>query len=150
MTNVNITKVYPEPYQAVVELNSRVSECAVNSGLDDKLIELVKLRASQLNGCAFCLRMHTADAIAYGETSERLAVLAAWWESQYFSDAERAALQLTEQVTLISDHGRLADRGVDVGIHLSEKQIAAVTWLAIVLNSWNRIAICSHYPVAPQ
>jgi len=149
MTGVDIGKTYPEPYRAMLELNAKAGEAAVQAGLDPLLVELVKIRASQLNGCAFCLRMHTADAIAHGETSERLAVLAAWWESQYFGPAEQAALQLTEQVTLISDHGRLADRGIRPGDHLDDRQIAAVIWLAVVINAWNRIAIASHYPVAP-
>jgi AhpD family alkylhydroperoxidase len=134
----------------MMELNNQAIAAVQASGLDAALIELVKIRVSQINGCAFCLRMHTADAIAHGETTDRLAVLAAWWESQYFTDAERAALQLAEQTTLISDHGRIAGRGVDPDEHLSESQRAAVTWLTIVMNAWNRIAITSHYPVAPK
>jgi len=149
MTHVNISKAFPEPYRAMGELNARAAEAATAAGLAPRLVELVKIRASQLNGCAFCLRMHTTDAIEHGETADRLAVLPAWWESQYFSPAEQAALQLTEQVTLISDHGRLAERGIRPEEHLDERQIAAVTWLAVVINAWNRIAISSHYPVAP-
>lgn len=129
-------------YAAMARVEERID-------LDPVLRELVKLRASQLNGCAFCLRMHAADAVAAGETADRLAVLAGWWESQYFSAEEQAALQIAERVTLLSDHGRLADRGVDVDGVLTEKQIAAVTWLTVVINSWNRIAVSTHYPVAP-
>jgi len=149
MSHVNIGKVYPDAYKAMSELNNRAGAAAEAAGLDPKLVELVKMRVSQLNGCAFCLRMHSADAVKLGETTERIAILAAWWESQFFTDAEQAALQLAEQVTLIGDYGRVPERGIDVEAHLTTEQIAAVTWEAVVINSWNRIAICSHYPVSP-
>lgn len=148
MTHVNIGKQYPDSYQAMTELSKRAAAAAADAGLDQQLAELVRIRVSQLNGCAFCLRMHTQDAIKHGETPDRLAVLPAWWESQYFTDVERAALQLAEQVALPGDHGRLPDRGADPAA-LTDKQIAAVTWLAIVINAWNRVAVFSHYPVAP-
>ncbi|UPL16107.1 carboxymuconolactone decarboxylase family protein [Microbacterium galbinum] len=125
------------------------AEAGTDAGLSPLLVELVKVRASQLNGCAFCLRMHAADAVKHGETADRLAVLAGWWESQYFSPEEQAALVIAERVTLIGDHGRLPDRGITPEDVLTEKQIAAVTWLVVVINSWNRIAITSQYPVAP-
>jgi len=146
---VDMGKAFGQAYQAMRQLNDQAAQAAEEAGLDPRLVELVKIRASQLNGCAFCLRMHTADAVAHGETPERLAVLPGWWESQYFTPAEQAALQLTEQITLISDHGRLPDRGVRPEDHLDERQRAAVAWLAVVINAWNRIAITSHYPVAP-
>ncbi|MFB4352617.1 carboxymuconolactone decarboxylase family protein [Microbacterium sp. LS_15] len=149
MSHVNIGKIYSAPYRAMLEFNDQAVAAGVDAGLSPLLVELVKVRASQLNGCAFCLRMHSADAVKAGETADRLAVVAGWWESQYFSPEEQAALQIAERVTMIGDHGRLPDRGVDVDGVLSEKQIAAVTWLAVVLNSWNRIAISSHYPVHP-
>ena len=149
MSHVNIGKIYAAPYQAMLDFAGRAAEAGTDAGLSPLLVELVKVRASQLNGCAFCLRMHSADAVKAGETADRLAVLAGWWESQYFSAEEQAALQIAERVTMIGDHGRLADRGVDIDGVLTEKQIAAVTWLAVVINSWNRIAISSHYPVHP-
>jgi AhpD family alkylhydroperoxidase len=148
VAHVNISKQYPDSYQALLELDRRAAAAVADAGLDQRLVELVKIRVSQLNGCAFCLRMHTQDAVKHGETPDRLAVLPAWWESQYFSDAERAALQLAEQVTLPSDIGRVPTRGADPAA-LTDKQTAAVTWLAIVLNSWNRVAVFSHYPVSP-
>lgn len=150
MAHVNVGKVHPDAYKATVELNKRVVEAATSAGLDEELVELVKIRVSQLNGCAFCLKMHTTDAIAHGETWDRLAVLPAWWESQYFTDTERAALNLAERVTLISDDTSVANRGVTPEDHLNDEQISAVTWLAVVMNAWNRIAITSHYPVAPK
>ncbi|MFS0853518.1 carboxymuconolactone decarboxylase family protein [Microbacterium sp. 179-I 3D4 NHS] len=149
MSHVNIAKVYAAPYQSMLELSAKAEEAAADAGLSPLLVELVKVRASQLNGCAFCLRMHAADAVKHGETADRLAVVAAWWESQYFTAEEQAALQLAERITVISDHGHLPDRGIAPEDALTEKQIAAVTWLVVVINSWNRIAISSHYPVAP-
>ncbi|MBT2474202.1 carboxymuconolactone decarboxylase family protein [Microbacterium sp. ISL-103] len=131
----------------MLEFAGKAAEAGADAGLSPLLVELVKVRASQLNGCAFCLKMHCADAVKAGETADRLAVLAGWWESQYFSAEEQAALQIAENVTMIGDHGRLADRGVEIEGVLTEKQIAAVTWLTVVINSWNRIAISSHYPV---
>jgi len=147
MAHVNIGKVHPEAYKAVMALSEQAEKAADDAGLPPLLRELVRIRASQLNGCAFCLRMHTADATKHGETPERLAVVAAWWESQYFSPAEQAALQLTEQITLIGDAGHLRERGIDVEANLTPEQISAVTWLIVVINAWNRVAISSHYPV---
>jgi len=147
MTHDDIGQAYPGAYKAMYELSRQATAAAVDAGLDPRLMELVKIRASQLNGCAFCLRMHTADAVKHGETADRLAVLPGWWESQYFSDTEQAALQIAERVTLISDHGRLRDRDAAPEAVLDDKQIAAVTWLVVVINSWNRIAIASGYPV---
>ncbi|MGW9263423.1 carboxymuconolactone decarboxylase family protein [Gordonia terrae] len=95
------------------------------------------------------LRMHTRDAIQKGETADRLAVLPAWWESQYFTSEEQAALTLAEQVTRIGDEHTAAPPAIDVEQALSPQQVAAVTWLAVAINGWNRIAIASHYPVAP-
>ncbi|WP_420750250.1 carboxymuconolactone decarboxylase family protein [Rhodococcus sp. O3] len=145
MAHVNLGKQHPAPYKSVLTLNKEVEEAVAAAGLDPKLAELVKIRVSQLNGCAFCLRMHTRDAFDKGETTDRLAVLAAWWESQYFTEQERAALALAEEVTHPMEPGR---HEWDDG-SLSDEQVSAITWLAIVMNAWNRIAVRSHYPVAP-
>ena len=142
MATPNLGKLHPAMYNKVYELDTAAHEAAEAAGLDKKLVELVKLRVSQLNGCAFCLRMHTQEALKLGESTDRLAVLAAWWESQYFSAEELAALKLAENVNKINaestDYSPLTD-----------EQISAVSWLVIVMNSWNRIAVHSHYSVAP-
>lgn len=143
MPAVNLSTEHPEVYQSMIALSRAADAGFAASGLDPILAELVKIRVSQLNGCAFCLRMHSRDALAKGETADRLAVLAAWWESQYFSEVERAALALAEEVTRLA-----ADRVWDNG-SLTDEQVSAVSWLAVVMNSWNRIAVRSHYPVAP-
>ena len=126
-------------------MNGEADEAVKQAGLDPLLGELVKIRVSQLNGCAFCLRMHTRDAVAKGETTDRLAVIAAWWESQYFTDQEQAALGLAEQVTRLS----VPPREDWNNGSLNDELISAVSWLAVVMNAWNRVAIRSHYPVAP-
>lgn len=149
LPNVNVTKLFPGFYEAQMVVEKASQEAAETAGLDPLLLDLVKLRASQLNGCAFCLRMHTRDALEKGETTDRLAVVAAWWESQYFTPAEQAALAITEQITRIGDLHTSPASAVDIEGALDEKQIAAVTTVAIAINAWNRIAIASHYPVAP-
>jgi len=149
LPKVNISKQFSGPYEAFATFDAKVKEATEAAGLSALLVELVKLRVSQINGCAFCLRMHTRDAIAAGETADRLAVLPAWWESQYFSAEEQAALVLAERITRIADEHTAAASGVDVEAALSAQQIAAVSWLAVEMNGWNRIAIASHYPVGP-
>lgn len=149
LPHVNVTKLVPGLYDAQLAADRAAEEAAVNAGLDPLLVELVKMRASQLNGCAFCLRMHARDAVEKGETADRLAVVAAWWESQYFTPQEQAALTLAEQVTRIGDLHTAPVPAVDIEAVLDEKQVAAVVGIALVINTWNRIAITSHYPVAP-
>ncbi|MDV7090907.1 carboxymuconolactone decarboxylase family protein [Rhodococcus sp. IEGM 248] len=145
MTSVNLGKQHPSVYQSLTKLDAEVKAALATAEVDPLLVELVKIRVSQLNGCAFCLRLHTRDALAKGETTDRLAVVAAWWESQYFSDRERAALALAEQVTALAVPER---REWDDG-SLTDAQVSAIGWLATVMNAWNRVAITSHYPVAP-
>lgn len=145
MASVNLSKQHAGLYKTVVTLDSEVREALAEADIDPKLAELIKIRVSQLNGCAFCLRMHTRDALALGESTDRLAVLAAWRESQYFSDQEQAGLALAERVTAISEHD---DHEWDNG-QLTDQQVSAISWLAITMNAWNRIAIRSHYPVGP-
>lgn len=149
LPHVNLTKLVPGLYEAQLAADKVADDAAVAAGLDPLLVELVKLRASQLNGCAFCLRMHARDAIERGESADRLAVVAAWWESQYFTAQEQEALALAEQVTRIGDQHTSVGSPVDIGAALDEKQVAAVVAIAIAINTWNRIAIASHYPVAP-
>ena len=142
---VNLSKQHPTAYKQVIALSKEADEALARAGLDPLLGELVKIRVSQINGCAFCLRMHTRDAIAKGETTDRLAVIAAWWESQYFTEQEQAALALAEDVTRLPH----PDRRAWDNSSLNDEQVSAISWLAIVMNSWNRIAIRSHYPVGP-
>ena len=147
---VNLGKVSPEFYQAVAGLEKVASTSFAATDFSPGFPHLLRLRASQLNGCAFCLRMHMRDALAKGESTDRLSVLPGWRETEYFSEKEQAALVLVEEITLIAD-GQLPDEVYEeVAEHLSAEEIAAVEMIAITINAWNRIAISSRYPVAPE
>lgn len=146
---VNLSKSEPALYQAVAELERLASQALASAGIAEGFSHLLRLRASQINQCAFCVRLHTRDALANGETGDRLAVLSAWREAQYFSSKERAALALLEAITVISD-GQVPDVIYEqASANLSKEEVSAIEWLAIVINTWNRIAISSRYPVKP-
>lgn len=146
---VNLGKAAPELYQSVVNLDRLASESAAAADIAEGFTHLLRLRASQLNQCAYCVRMHTRDALAAGETSDRISVLPAWRESQYFDDKERAGLALIEAVTMIAE-GQVPDAVYEsVAEALSDKEIAAIEWLGVAINAWNRVAIPSRYPVKP-
>jgi AhpD family alkylhydroperoxidase len=146
---VNLGKAAPELYQSIVNLDRLASELAASAGIAEGLTHLLRLRASQLNQCSYCVRLHTRDALASGESSDRISVLPAWRETHYFNDKERAAFALVEAVTLISD-GQVADSVyADATAVLSDEEIAAIEWLGLTINAWNRIAIPSRYPVKP-
>lgn len=146
---INLSKNTPELYQAVVNLDRLAREYAVAAGINEGFYHLLKLRASQLNQCAYCVRLHTQDALANGEPIDRISVLPVWRETQYFNEKERAALSLMEAVTLIAD-GQVCDSVYTEAVSvLSNEEVAAIEWLGIVINAWNRIAIPSRYPVKP-
>jgi AhpD family alkylhydroperoxidase len=135
----------PTAYQTLLALSEQSEQAALDAGVDPLSIELVRIRASQLNGCGFCLRMHVRDALAKGETTDRIAVLPAWRETAYFSPAERAALAIAEEITHIS----ATPAGADDGEAVTVAQAAALRWVAIAINGFNRVAISSHYAVKP-
>ena len=112
-----------------------------NCGLEKSLRELVKLRASQLNGCAYCIDMHWKDARAAGESEQRLYGLDAWEESPYYSDRERAAFAWTEALTFISEHHVPDSVYEAVRPYFSEKELSDLTWAIAAINAWNRVAI---------
>jgi len=115
--------------------------------LDPKLFELVKTRASQINGCAYCIDMHTKDARAAGETEQRLYALNAWRETPFFTDRERAALEWTEAVTRVADTHVPDDVYARVSAIFTEPELVALTFGVIVINSWNRLSISFRPPV---
>jgi AhpD family alkylhydroperoxidase len=127
----------PHVYKAMQALEERIG----HSSLEKPLTELVRLRASQINGCAFCVDMHTTDARQGGETERRLATVVAWRETPFFTERERAALAWTEAVTLVAqDH--VPDAVWEaVKPHFSDAEIADLTLLVIAINGWNRLAI---------
>jgi AhpD family alkylhydroperoxidase len=148
-SRVNLGKAAPQPYQAVTNLDKLVADLTRSAGFAEGFVHLLRLRASQINQCAYCVRMHTRDALKTGESSDRISVLTAWRESGYFTDKERAALLLTEAVTRVAK-GQVPDAIYEAAAAaLNEMEIAAVEWLAVVMNVWNRIAISSRYPVKP-
>ncbi|HVN04536.1 MAG TPA: carboxymuconolactone decarboxylase family protein [Bryobacteraceae bacterium] len=112
-----------------------------NCGLERPLLELVKMRASQINGCAFCIDMHSKDARAAGETEQRLYALNAWRETPFFTERERAALAWTETLTLISTHGVPDDLYARMAQHFSEAEIVNLSLAVVAINGWNRLAI---------
>lgn len=145
---VSIDKQHPAAYKALIALSAEAENSAVAAGLDPLLVELVRIRTSQLNGCAFCLRMHTGDALKKGENPDRIAVLPAWEETGYFSETDRAALRLAEAITRVSD-GHVRDEDYNAAAAaLTADQISAVAWLTTVMNAFNRVAITSRYHVA--
>ncbi|HRC14684.1 MAG TPA: carboxymuconolactone decarboxylase family protein, partial [Bacteroidia bacterium] len=113
------------------------------SGLDKILFELIKTRASQINGCAYCINMHVRDAMKIGETSQRLFLLDAWRETTLFTEKERAVLALTEAMTLIANNLVSDTVFDDAKKHLTDKEMAAVMMTIVTINGWNRIAITS-------
>jgi AhpD family alkylhydroperoxidase len=134
---INYSKYAPEAQKALYALERYIATC----GLDHKLIHLIKMRASQINGCAFCIDMHSKDARAIGETEQRLYELNAWRETPFYTDAERAALEWTESLTLVSETHVPDEVYESVRKHFSEKEIVDLTLIAGMINLWNRLAI---------
>ena len=134
---IDYRKYEQEPLQQLLAIEKYIAE----SGLEPKLIHLIKMRASQINGCASCLDMHSIDARAAGESEQRLYTLEAWRETPFFSERERAALAWTEAVTLISQTHAPDDVYGDMQKHFSEKEIVDLTLVAAMINLWNRVAI---------
>ena len=129
----------PEAFRALGSLELYLKKC----GLEHGLLHMIKLRASQLNGCAYCIDMHWKDARAAGESEQRLYGLDAWEESPYYNDRERAALAWTESVTRLSD-GHAPDSVYDtLRSHFTEKEIVDLTWAVAAINAWNRVVIAS-------
>jgi AhpD family alkylhydroperoxidase len=134
---LNAYQVAPDTMKALGALETQVQ----GSGLEKSLIELVKTRASQINGCAFCINMHTQDARKQGETEQRLYLLNAWRESPVYTDRERAALAWTEAVTLIVETHVPDDVYNEVRSQFSEQETVNLTMLVATINAWNRISI---------
>ncbi|KJC44792.1 alkylhydroperoxidase [Bradyrhizobium sp. LTSP885] len=134
---MNYYQAAPELIKALAAVDTQIRA----SGLEQSLIELVKTRASQINGCAYCIAVHTEDARKHGETEQRLYLLNAWRESPVYTDRERAALAWTEALTLVSEtHAPDADYEA-VRAHFSETETVNLTMLIGTINAWNRIAI---------
>src|SRR5205823_4405482 len=136
-------KAAPNGYKAMVALGNYVDDC----GLEPLLLELVKMRASQINGCAYCLDMHSKDARALGESEQRLHLLAAWREASCYDARERAALAWCEDLTLISKQGAPDAVYQELAQTFSLEEIVALTLAIVAINGWNRLAISMRTPV---
>jgi AhpD family alkylhydroperoxidase len=134
---IHAYRVAPGAMKAMTDLGQYVAGC----GLEAPLLELVKMRASQINGCAFCLDMHSKDARAAGETEQRLYALNAWHETPFFTDRERAALGWTEEITRISEGHASDEAYLRVREEFSEEEVVNLTLAIVVINGWNRIAL---------
>ncbi|MCT1538761.1 MULTISPECIES: carboxymuconolactone decarboxylase family protein [Lysinibacillus] len=134
---MNYYEIAPDAMKIMMEMEKYTKK----SSIERKLRELIKIRASQINGCAYCINMHTADAKKMGETEQRLYCISAWRECTFYSDAEKVALELTEHITLIPDK-RVPDELYErVRKHFDEKAYVDLVILINQINSWNRISI---------
>jgi AhpD family alkylhydroperoxidase len=136
-TRLDYAEASPKGVAAFRQLSAYIAQC----GLEAPLLELIKIRASQINGCGFCLDMHTKDARAAGESEQRLYTLSAWRETPFFSARERAALAWTEAVTRIADQPDDDALYAELGRHFSEKEIVDLTLAIVAINGWNRLAL---------
>ncbi|PPK99949.1 carboxymuconolactone decarboxylase family protein [Parapedobacter indicus] len=135
---ININTVAPQAYKAIFALEGYLAKAEISK----KLKELIKIRASQINGCAFCINMHTKDALKNGETDQRIFLLNAWREALgFFTEEEQIVLAMTEEITLINKEGLTDDTYDKASAVFSENQIAEIITAIATINVWNRIAI---------
>ncbi|SKG70925.1 Arsenate reductase and related proteins, glutaredoxin family [Mycobacteroides abscessus subsp. massiliense] len=144
---VYIDKQTPSVYQGLSKTAAELRARAADAGLSRTTLELVNIRVSQLNRCLFCLDLHTRIALEEGESAQRIAVLPVWQEAKLFSDVERAALTIAEAVTEVTDYHLTDEQYTAVREHLSDDQVSALVWSAIMINTFNRISILSRHPI---
>lgn len=140
---LKIAEVFPESVKGMYALSASLNK----PGLTPLQKELIKIRASQINQCAFCLNMHTRDALKIGEKQQRIFLLNAWRETDLFTAEEKALLALTEEVTLISKHGVTNATYNEAKKFFNDEVIAQIIMSIVVINSWNRIAVSTHTPI---
>lgn len=149
MKRIEIGKVLPRAYSSMKKLDLEVNNAVLEAGISEGFMHLLKLRISQINGCAFCIDLHAKDAIGVGESFERINLLSAWGETDHYTVQEKSALALIEAITniqmpMVDD---ICQNAMNVW---SENAIAAIEWLAVTMNAWNRIGIASGYFVKDQ
>ncbi|NGX09519.1 carboxymuconolactone decarboxylase [Mycobacteroides franklinii] len=144
---VYVDKQTPSVYQGLSKAAAELRTRAAEAGLTRTTLELVNIRVSQLNRCLFCLDLHTRIALEEGESTQRIAVLPVWQEAELFSDVERAALTIAEAVTEVTDQHLSDEQYAAVREHLSDDQVSALVWSAIMINTFNRISILSRHPI---
>lgn len=148
--DLHLDKSDPAAWKALNAVALKVRAATEAAGLPRALVELTNVRASQLNGCAFCLDMHVRQALEAGETQQRLAVLAAWRDTSLFTDLERAALTVTETITALPREAVRAAELARARRVLTDEQYSALAWAAIAINAYNRVSIVSGHPVRPS
>jgi AhpD family alkylhydroperoxidase len=141
---INIEKTRPEAYKAVLTLAGVLNK----STLTPIQKHLIKLRASQINGCSFCINMHTKEALHIGETQQRIFLLTAWKDTNLFTEQEKALLALTEETTLIHANGVSSETYGKAKQFFSDETIADIIMSTVMINAWNRIAVSTHMPLA--
>ena len=142
-----LDKQHPAVWRAISGLGLKVQEAAEEAGLGTGLLELLNVRISQINGCAYCLDLHVRKAAEAGESPQRLAVLPAWRDTALFTDKERAALALVESITELPDQRSREREEAFARQCLSADEFSAVSWVAVTMNAFNRVSITSHHPV---
>jgi AhpD family alkylhydroperoxidase len=147
-TRIQPEDAFPAAYKDAIRLSGSTQKIAAEAGLDPALIELVRIRASQMNACAFCVDMHTRDARRAGESERRLSLLAAWHETNLYSAQERVALELTETLTRLAETRDVPDELYARALQVfDEKQYSAIVYSIAMINFWNRISVASHKPL---
>ncbi|QKJ64888.1 carboxymuconolactone decarboxylase family protein [Flavobacterium sp. M31R6] len=134
---ININEIEPQAYKAMYALEGYLAA----SQLSKTNKELIKIRTSQINGCAFCIDMHTKDALKYGETNQRIFLLNAWRETNLFTEEEKVILAITEEITLIHNHGLSDDTYKKAEQFFDKNTIAQIIMAIVTINAWNRIAV---------
>lgn len=137
---INLKKLEPAIYQVMDLAEKTMAEF----GLDMPLLELMKLRASQLNGCGYCVDLHAREALQAGVPERKVFAVAVWWETPFFTEMERCALKMTEEITLISRDGLTEETFQKALKYFNEKQLAQLIFTVAVTNTWNRLAVSSH------
>jgi AhpD family alkylhydroperoxidase len=140
---INIAEIQPVAYKAMLGLENYLQQSQINK----KHKELIKIRASQINGCAFCIDMHTKDALQGGETNQRIFLLDAWRETDLFNEEEKVVLAIAEEITLIHQHGLSEATYAKANQFFNDEQIAQLIMAVVTINAWNRIAISTQLQV---
>ena len=147
---VHLSKTEPAAYKALAAFSETVGAICTANGVDDRLKEIVMLRSSTMNGCAFCVRVHTERAVEAGMSIDDVAQINVWRESGIFTDRERAGLELAEAFVNIGVGGVSDEVYNAVGSVLTEKEYAALSWACVSINAFNRVAVAGRYPVLPH
>lgn len=134
---LNIQSLEPDAYKAMFGLEKYLSSTVISV----QLKELIKIRASQINGCAYCIDMHTTEALKNGESNRRIFAISAWHESPLFDEIEKAVLQMTDEITLVSDQGLSDEAFEEAKKHFNDNEIAQIIMQIVTINAWNRIAV---------